>query len=883
MNTHPGQIVPRGADAVSVRQSANTARVELAPRAQSAEQELATAKAELDARRSALEDEYRRRSNDLEARMKPVRAELARMQEVLYTVDLYLGRQEEMQLLRDGTPAPADEPITVRQRVLAADEESLALLEAGGVDARTMDAFLDWVSASIENTARLLPEPRCVVAVVPSRQQRDVGDPWLNSQLASANQQTWWLFRNGERLWVMVTDFIAGVVILPRRDEFVDFFAVTDWRGGRTGATLTPGSDAWLEAEQRAGARKRHFMRIGMILQGVLDRTTVFHPMPEAGINLLTAAQAELQEVRFVNELDLALEDGRPSFGEWQRQLNGQLTVGMRVIGAFTSDGFRREYIEGDRWRRGNHRRLHPGNASYPLTGTIYRIEGRNSSGELVIRYQRTDEVERRNVPVPGEPGWVYPVRWGPATQRASCIIRPSDPWILPVDLATTHDLEYYLNHREARTGYLTMVPIIRAALEAKRAEADAEKPFRALLAATLAADHGLDLEQVEQLLPDVIHRWKIGNRHHRALTGDDAHEGKALRGIRAEFAATLNAETSSRADAALSTAQTHFGDRLLAVLTRRNGTHLAIARPAEPDPFGRGWVDTLAITKTGTARSTQVDVALTARTIATTTVMWAAPEWDSWSHADPTTDISGTELAEAVTTLRRLHADDRLVAITYRITEEYSDRPKQRLYALIHTVGSHELTATHYGWRRSRNGLEWHQVGRGGPPRYSGQVTVAGQASLGDLAHWLEPDNRYWTWTDRPRLVWADPAAFARWQVDVAARLDDDADRRAAQDAEFRARQAWHAGHKAAFRQHLDRQLHKAFVTDYGPDAEDLWPNHRAGINTKRFHQPVDALINSHGWDHVAGHLVADLAPDAVPAEVADYRYPALEEGPNR
>lgn len=871
-----------GANAEDVRKATATQRATLMRRVVACEKQASAMKAELEERRARLEADFRQRAAELEEAMAPVRAELARAQEVLYTVDLYLGRQH-MELLRDGEPAAATEPITVRQRVLAADEESLALLGSGGVDARTMDAFTDWVATSMENTSRLLPEPRCVVAVVPSRQDRDAGDPWLNAQLSAANRQTYWLFRNGERLWMMVTDFVAGPVILPRRDEFLDFFAVKDWRGAKTGETLVPGSEQWLKAEQHADARKRHFMRIGMILQGVIDRTTVFQPLPADGINLLTAAQADLQQVRFINELDLALEDGRPSFRDWQLRLNSQLTVGMRIIGAFASRDFRDEYVEGDQWHRGYHSRLHPGNASYPSAGEIYRLEGRNSAGELVIRYHRTDEIERRNAPVPDQPGWVYPVTWGPATQRASCVVHPSDPWVIPVDLASIDDLEYYLHHREARRSYLTMVPVIRAALEAKRAERTADEPFRALLADTLAAEHQLDLDRVEQLLPDAIDRWKVRTRHHRALTGDAAHEAKALRGVRDEFAAALNTVPASRADDVLTTARVRFGDRLLAVLTRRNGTHLAVARPARPDPFDRGWVDTLAITKTGHGRAHQVDVALGARTLTSTTALWSAPDWTTWRPADPTIDVSGTELDEAVALLRRLHGDDRLVAITYAITAESSDRTRQRLYALTHTIGEYALTATSYSWKRTRTGLEWQRAGACRPDRYSGHVTVAGQTSLGDDAYWLEPGNPWWDNTDRPRLVWADRSAFARWQVDVAAHLDDEQDLRAARAAADSARRAWLDRHNAALAHHLDEQLHQAFLADYGQDAEDLWPNHRASVNTAPFLQAVNDQIHHHGWEHVAGRRVADLATGAVANEVTDYRYPTLDEGSSR
>lgn len=72
--------------------------------------------AELDRKRTELEAEFAIRRAELEAQIGPLRQRLEQMQEVMWTVDLYLGRDESLRLLRDGQPAPADTPITIRQR-----------------------------------------------------------------------------------------------------------------------------------------------------------------------------------------------------------------------------------------------------------------------------------------------------------------------------------------------------------------------------------------------------------------------------------------------------------------------------------------------------------------------------------------------------------------------------------------------------------------------------------------------------------------------------------------------------------------------------------------------------------------------------------------------
>ena len=75
------------------------------------------------------------------------------------------------------------------------------------------------------------------------------------------------------------------------------------------------------------------------------------------------------------------------------------------------------------------------------------------------------------------EVGYVYSAEM-PVTpsRRASCLVMPDDTWVLPYDLVSVDELSYYLNSRDSRKSFLSMVPTIRAALAAKQAEAAQEQ-----------------------------------------------------------------------------------------------------------------------------------------------------------------------------------------------------------------------------------------------------------------------------------------------------------------------------------------------------------------------------------------------------------------------
>jgi hypothetical protein len=135
-------------------------------------------KAEIEAQRAALADELARRTREIEAQMQPLRDHLAKAAEMLWTVDLYLGRDETLHQVRDGDPAPADTPIVVRQRVLVMAEESLVLMDTSagtGMDYRNIDTFLDWLTDSDDNLDRVMPMQKGVVVLIPTPRPREVG------------------------------------------------------------------------------------------------------------------------------------------------------------------------------------------------------------------------------------------------------------------------------------------------------------------------------------------------------------------------------------------------------------------------------------------------------------------------------------------------------------------------------------------------------------------------------------------------------------------------------------------------------------------------------------------------------------------------------------
>ena len=449
------------------------------------------------------------------AAQEPLLAQIAQLEEAIEAIGLYLGMSESIICLREGEPAAASVPITVRQLVLYADEEAAlgttAALDttlAGGIDSVSMKVFDEWLLADPAHLDQIIPEERGIVAVRPRRShQRD-------EARREKDMVTHYVIRNGQDLYRTKTDsFQVGDMLVPARQEMEDLFTrlEKDENGNQVRVPLLPGSFDWDRAEAAAEAATRHFYKIVLVLEGLLTRTAVFAPLPAAGMSFIGEQSYEQDQIRVVTDGDpsLILEDGLPTFKEYQQELNALLEPGMRVVGAFDAEVF--TGLSSGQWAS-EHRRLSPRSADRPETLSMHTVE-RSKSGQFRFLYART--------------GWR-----GSNLRRASCEVRATDDWILPIDLVDVDTLRYYLRSRLNRVDYLWMVPLITAAIEIRLKEDVEEQPFVSLLtSACQAATPSFEVDS--DLVADLVGWWKTKRRVHRPLTGDE--ESKAYKEIVAE------------------------------------------------------------------------------------------------------------------------------------------------------------------------------------------------------------------------------------------------------------------------------------------------------------------------------------------------------------
>jgi hypothetical protein len=763
-------------------------------------QVLAAKRAELFAKQQEMELAAENARKQMEAAqqaaraaMAPLKKELARMAEGIWTVGLYLGVDETLVPLRGGTPAPLGTPLTVRQQVLAMDEECIIAAEEGGIDVRDIEAFDEWILASPANLEQVLPEQKGVVAILPSRKQRDYGNPWMTAAMNEANKQTWFLIRNGEKLYrLLADDFNVGPRLIPRSDEFTGYFKKDKW-----GHAIQPGTSAWSEAEERAGAKQRHYMRVALILQGLIERTDALAPLPEE-FSLLTLDAYESGQVVTISDSEKVLLSSRQPFFEWLKDRNSKLRPGMRIVGSFSGQEFRGENYR-DEYHK--HSRLRPETAEVPPSNTVLYVE-KNAKNEMVCRYERVTESV-----------WDATMcNYRPAQQRASVMIKPSDKFIIPIDLVTIEEMEDYIGARSERGNYLTLVPLLRSAIAAKRAEYEDEAPFRRLIADTLSLSHGLELGEAEKAATELVEWWKFANRHHRPLINDDPElVSKAMRMITAEYVLREKVLATSKDSDEIVEQIRKLNPGVMAVMRKRDGSVLAFV------PSERRYAFTVKNVFYSQYRFVKGELELlkewsvvAPHTLAKMQLLWSNDTWTSWNTARSVTDVLTEREVEKAFSL--VSGREGLAAVVHELNQyHYNSSGKSKGFDVFSYKGETGQDASR--WQGGPEGVivehDWIRF-----TRKSGNV----EFEVKKLRPVVWTDGKAPWETDEGMTVFMDDAVIARVEADL----------KPLQQAEERRRGISERSRSMTrtvivqWNKRTEEQARQDHIAEYG--SEDLW-----------------------------------------------------------
>lgn len=443
----------------------------------------------------------------------------AKIEKVLTTINLYLGTGEEIVQIRHGAWASPDDKLAIRQLILFMDQESRILLDEGGMDFKNIQQFDEWLLSDPRHLEQILPESKGIVCLKPREERKEYSDSkYINDLLNARNVQTYVLIRHGDNLFRVTPDWEVGSRLFPSRHEFDRFFRRRRFVSPSKGSedyVVTPESREFESAVKEMESANFHYRNSLVMIQGIIDRTGIFKDLQERGVNLLDYRQNQ-DEILYINDGDenYLLRNGQETFREYQTRLNSRLSVGNRVILGRYTDGSAR-----------TDKRIYPPTASYPALDQIYLLE-KNSAGDLVIRYERTDTIYGYDDY--GNYSSKEPER------RASFKLSKNDKFILAYDLASADEMNEFINDRLSRAAYLDLLPLLKNIRRLKIDEEKEEEEFLLLIVGELmklnASDVAADPRREARRL---INWWKFKNRWHRSLKDDYQ---KAFRMIMKEY-----------------------------------------------------------------------------------------------------------------------------------------------------------------------------------------------------------------------------------------------------------------------------------------------------------------------------------------------------------
>jgi hypothetical protein len=196
----------------------------------------------------------------------------------LFSLELYAGFGEAIEQIASGKPAPISEPIHIHQMIRFMDEETLIDAIDGGMCFDDVKAFDKWAALNID---WITPHPRAIIAWRVRRHSKDYGRVNSISEALRHiawhqwDKQTYLLIRNGGNVFRIVTDLDFTPRLLPFRSEF-EGLQTRSW-GGKT-KHVGPLDREYDGAVNDRAERLKHHNRIFFIIQGLLDRSEVFHP-----------------------------------------------------------------------------------------------------------------------------------------------------------------------------------------------------------------------------------------------------------------------------------------------------------------------------------------------------------------------------------------------------------------------------------------------------------------------------------------------------------------------------------------------------------------------------------------------------------------------------
>lgn len=448
----------------------------------------------------------------LNAEVVPMEAMATQMREStnvindrIFNVELYSGLMEDVVLVRDGEAANIDEKLRIMQRRCYMDEECLIDYQHGGMNFRRIEAFDKWLSKK-NNMDRILPFQKCIVSFRVRRDKKDYDlgtHPLIRVWWEKCDNSTFLYMRNGEKLFRLNTTIDFGEKLFPDTSEFhpgekiwANFFAgdiqelvpdrvyqdrlrrenerqrlKEEWEEQNPGKHWmhNPHRHAFFcnlpnyepcdsssvyfdDIMNKISIEAKQYNRVALIIQGLLDRSEVFHPHIPVQI---WKADDFKSIISLIYDAEMVLTSGEaPDFEEYRAHLNASMGEGSVVVGQ--QDYWLRREAEKENKRQENDWRI-----KHAHTYKHFKPYGNPGPG-LVARVKRFQPKLKKC--------WFewhrdrMSFRWNDNNNKIRCTIGVPAENILNIDAYTPGDYHKFFDDPRTRVNYIQWAPLLLVA-----------------------------------------------------------------------------------------------------------------------------------------------------------------------------------------------------------------------------------------------------------------------------------------------------------------------------------------------------------------------------------------------------------------------------------
>lgn len=447
------------------------------------------------------------------AQTEDVKTYVSKLMSGIASLDLYVGKDVEVETIRAGLSAASTEPLTIMQKKLMMDEELAVWSDINErFDFNQEAIFFEAIQKHDSLIDQIFPTQRCVLVMATTRNNIDYGDAWVSEAKNRRNKQVFLLIRDGlnvYRVFSPIESHLGSSKLFPSKDDQDRLFK------GYNGSQIKFEDVAYSDKLSDHDKFALHYKRFLLLMCGLDHRLKLFGDFYD-GDQSLDFVSMEFQEkhCRFIHDDDgtgLLPGDSRISVKEWIAEKNSHLRSGSRVLCNFDSlinptsapSAFHSYNYESE-FNRAYEPKNNLGVAiayrsadnlcvNIEVSGTTRKYENRSFDCKVLLQKNDGSRSEGKR-------------KYASSTYADSVELA-----FLCLDNVSPEELHWYIHNRGTRRNHVFYIRFFKAALTFIQSELEVERDTRNKMAQALL-DGKLTVE-TGSIVQQAVVAWRAANR----------------------------------------------------------------------------------------------------------------------------------------------------------------------------------------------------------------------------------------------------------------------------------------------------------------------------------------------------------------------------------